>query len=276
MTQSPFDQMSKQYLEEVLSPFGIVQRQYEVPGEAKFIDVWFVPQGSETAISELGLLGQMLQGPCLFEPYRNEPNRRDFRVGTMKLIWVQEDERRKARVEELPEARLPRLWILASQVSQPFLNTFRLWLDPTWPDGVYFAGDGYRTGVIVLDQLPETLDTVWLRVLGRGETQKRAVLEVMAMPKSDDRRQQVLQIVFSWRVRIDLGELSAEFATQEDFMALSEAYLAWEAELKNKSRQEEKFAIACNMLQDNLPLEQIARFTGLTVAQIQQLRNNQP
>jgi hypothetical protein len=39
MTQSPFDQMSKQYLEEVLSPFGMVQRQYEVPGEAKFIDV---------------------------------------------------------------------------------------------------------------------------------------------------------------------------------------------------------------------------------------------
>jgi hypothetical protein len=43
MTQTPFDQMSKQYLEEFLAPFGRVQRQYEVPGEAKFIDVWFVP-----------------------------------------------------------------------------------------------------------------------------------------------------------------------------------------------------------------------------------------
>jgi predicted transposase YdaD len=35
MTQTPFDQMSKQYLEEFLAPFGVVQRQYEIPGEPK-------------------------------------------------------------------------------------------------------------------------------------------------------------------------------------------------------------------------------------------------
>jgi predicted transposase/invertase (TIGR01784 family) len=63
-------------------------------------------------------------------------------------------------------------------------------------------------------------------------------------------------------------------------MALSEAYLAWETELKETSREEglregeEKRAraMARTMLQDNLPVEQIVRFTGLTLAQIQQLQ----
>ncbi len=59
-------------------------------------------------------------------------------------------------------------------------------------------------------------------------------------------------------------------------MALSEAYVAWETELKGASRQEEKMAIALNMLRDSLPLEQIARFTGLTIAQIQQLQVENP
>jgi hypothetical protein len=67
--------MSKQYLEEFLSPFGVVQRQYEIPGEPKYVDVWFVPDARAVAASELGLLGQMIAKPCLFEPYRNVPSR---------------------------------------------------------------------------------------------------------------------------------------------------------------------------------------------------------
>jgi predicted transposase/invertase (TIGR01784 family) len=63
-------------------------------------------------------------------------------------------------------------------------------------------------------------------------------------------------------------------------MALSEAYLAWETELKETSRGEglregeerRATAMARTMLQDNLPVEQIVRFTGLTLAQIQQLQ----
>jgi hypothetical protein len=97
------------------------------------------------------------------------------------------------------------------------------------------------------------------------------------MPKSTPMRYETLQLVFSWRVAIDLEDLAAEFATQEETMALSEAYLAWETELKETSREEGEMkratAMARTMLEDNLPLEQIVRFTGLTLAQIQQLRD---
>jgi hypothetical protein len=285
MTQSPFDQMSKQYLEEVLSPFGMVQRQYEVPGEAKFIDLWFVPRAVEGAVDRLGLLGRMLQGPAVFEPYRNAPIRQDFRIGTMKLIWVQEDERRKAKLDVMPEEDLPSLWILAPKVSKSFRRTFRLWQGRNWPKGVYLGCEGQKTGVVSIEELPETPETLWLRVLGRGETQKRAIAELQALPKSTPMRYETLQLVFSWRVTIDLEDLAAEFAIQEEIMALSEAYLAWETELKETSREEglregllegeEKraMAIALNLLNQGIAMEVITKATGLTIAQIQQLQD---
>jgi predicted transposase/invertase (TIGR01784 family) len=93
-------------------------------------------------------------------------------------------------------------------------------------------------------------------------------------------RYETLQLVFSWRVTIDLEDLAAEFAIQEEIMALSEAYLAWETELKDTSREEglqegeEKSAkaIALSLLNQGIAIEVITKATGLTIAQIQQLQ----
>ena len=86
MTQSPFDQLAKQYLEEFLSPFGKVERQYEIPGESKFVDVWFVPD--RPVSSDLGILGRMVQTASLLEAFHNCPTRRDVKTCLMKLLWV--------------------------------------------------------------------------------------------------------------------------------------------------------------------------------------------
>jgi hypothetical protein len=145
MTQTPFDQMSKQYLEEFLAPFGSVQRQYEVPGEAKFVDVWFVPDQSAAADStaDLGILGRMVGGMCLLEPYRSPPTRTEIRTAVMKLIWVQEDERRKTKQEDsiLSEDELPKLWILATSVSAPLLQACKAEVQSGWVTGVYFMAE---------------------------------------------------------------------------------------------------------------------------------------
>jgi predicted transposase/invertase (TIGR01784 family) len=93
-------------------------------------------------------------------------------------------------------------------------------------------------------------------------------------------RYETLQLVFSWRVTINLEDLAAEFSTQEETMALSEAYLAWETELKDTSREEglqegeEKSAkaIALSLLNQGIAIEVITKATGLTIAQIQQLQ----
>jgi hypothetical protein len=91
----------------------------------------------------------------------------------------------------------------------------------------------------------------------------------LAMPKSTPMRYETLQLVFSWRVTINLEDLAAEFATQEETMALSEAYLAWETELKETSKERKAMAIALNLLNQGISIEVITKATGLTIAQIQ-------
>ena len=277
MTQTPFDQMSKQYLEEFLAPFGAVQRQYEIPGEAKFVDVWFSPNLELAQNQALGLLGRMVQQSCLLEPYRNAPSRTEVRVSVMKLVWVQEDERRKAQKQELAETELPRLWILAATTSKPLLQDTNGVIKPDWMPGVYFIADIFKTAIVAIDQLPETEETLWLRILGRDATQERAIREVLALSPKHPRRNSILRLLASWKVRIDLGEIE-DFSGQETIMALSEAFLEWEQQTQNRIsqevRQEERRSIALNLLRQNIPLETIAQATGLPIAQLQQLQTD--
>jgi hypothetical protein len=272
MTQTPHDQLAKQYLEEFLAPFGKVERQYEVPGEAKYVDVWFVPNPAADPGEDLGLLGQMAQQAALFEPYRDVPTRTKVRVSLMKLVWVQEDERRKAQKDELAEDELPMLWILAATTSRSLLRAANMVTQPNWPSGVYFMGDLLKTAIVAIDQLPVVPETLLLRVLGRGETQKQAIEEVIALPMEAPQRLRMLRLVGNWKVRMDMGELEG-FIQQEEIMAFTEAFLALEQASENKGRQARNIEVALNMLRKQLDLETIAEVTGLTIEQIQQLQS---
>lgn len=52
-----------------------------------------------------------------------------------------------------------------------------------WGGGVYWFGNFFKTGIVVIHQLPVNEDTLWLRVLGKGGTQKRAVEELVQLPE---------------------------------------------------------------------------------------------
>ncbi len=274
MAQTPHDQLAKQYLEEFLAPFGVVERQYEVPGEAKYIDVWFVPKQVNTTPDELGLLGQMIQMPCVLEPYRNVPSRTEIRVSVMKLVWVQEDERRKAQVDELPEDEVPVLWVLAAKTSKPLLREANVVSKPGWPIGVYFVADIFKTAIVAIDQLPIIPETLLLRVLGRDNTQKVAIEEVIALPIGLPKRRQILRLVASWKVRMDMGELE-DFVQREEIMTITKAFEAWEQETENKARQTREVEIALNMLRKNMSPETIAEVTGLTISEVEGFANAQ-
>jgi predicted HTH domain antitoxin len=277
MAQNPHDQLAKSYLEEFLLSLGKVERQYEVPGEAKFVDVWFVPSRAATPVEDLGLLGRMAEKPALFEPYRDVPTRTKVRVSVMKLVWVQEDERRKAQKDELPEDELPMLWILAATTSRPLLRAANVVTQPGWPSGVYFMGDLLKTAIVAIDQLPVVPETLLLRVLGRDETQKVAIEEVIALPVDSPQRWRILRLVASWKVRIEMGELDG-FIQREEIMTITKAFVVWEEEKKDEGRQEgrqeKEIEIALNLLREQISLETIARTTGLTIAQLEQLRTD--
>jgi hypothetical protein len=233
MTQIPFDQLAKEFLQELLTPLGNVERSFEVPGESKFIDVWFQPTAPSSA--PITLLERITTTPCSFEPFRNAPTRQEMRRCLLKLLWVQEYGLRTA--DAIPEAQLPMLWILASSVSQPILADAKAEVRPDWLPGIYFCGNLFKTAIVAINQLPETPDTLWLRILGRDATQEQAIREVLALPRSDPQRSRILQMLTSWKIRI---EMTAPINTEEEelLMALSQAYLDWEQTTEQRGKRE--------------------------------------
>jgi len=236
----PHDQFAKNYLEELLSPLGRVEISKEITDETRQIDVFFSPHPNrQITVDNLGLLGQIALNSALLEPDRNSPARADVRNCLTKLTAVLAELQRQAKRENIPynEENLPRLWILAPVVSQTILNGFGAALDPNWPEGVYFLPPLQRTAIIAINQLPVNPQTLWLRLLGKGKTQNQAVGELLKLPLGNNYRQNVIELLLSWRVSVEIQNILEE-EDREVFMTLSQTYLEWKEAVRRQARQE--------------------------------------
>jgi hypothetical protein len=250
MTRTPFDQFSKQLLEEFLAPLGEVIPNMEVPGESRFVDICFAPSQQPIANPDtLGLLGRIAKTPCLLEPFRNQPKITGIRNCLLKLFLVQADWQRKARrdAENIPESELPWLWILAPSASDTIIDGFTATLDETWMEGVYFLAKHLKTAIIAINQLPCIPETLWLRLLGKGATQKRAVEEVIALPTSNEGRLAALKLLTSWKVSIE-AKVEIDREERELIMTLSQAYLEWEEKTQKQGLTQGQRLVVENLL----------------------------
>jgi hypothetical protein len=242
MTRQPHDQFAKQYLEELLAPLGTIETSRDVPSEVRQIDVCFTPAPSpSTESSNLGLLGKMAATTCLFEPFRNAPTPVEVRTCMSKLNSVEAELLRKARRERrsLPEADLPRLWILSPSCSRRLLNGFcaKLSQEDNWGEGVYFLAEFLRTALVAINQLPVNQDTLWLRVLGKRRTQQQAIDELVELPQENPRRRNILEILANWRINVGSSETLSN-ADRELIMNLSPAYFKWREEAVSEGRRQ--------------------------------------
>ena len=94
-----------------------------------------------------------------------------------------------------------------------------------------------KTGLIAINQLPVTEDTLWLRVLGKRGTQKQAIDELVALPQQNPYRQTILQILANWRITINESDNLSE-QDRELLMNLSPAYLKWQEETLEQGKRE--------------------------------------
>jgi len=236
MTRTPFDTFSKQLLEEFLTPWGRVETTHEVPGESRFVDVYFVPEVQASINpNQLGLVGKIAATSCLIEPFRNQPTLTQVRNCLLKLLLVQAEAQRQARRDEerLPEAQLPQLWILTPSASETLLHGFGAKPTEEGLLGIYFLSEALRTAIIAINQLPLTEETRWLRLLGKGTTQQQAIAEVLALPGNDPYRLNILQLLVNWKISLEVtGEIEQE---EQVLMAtLSQAYLEWEQQTRQQ------------------------------------------
>ena len=136
----------------------------------------------------------------------------EIRSCFLKLYALHGELLRKARREQqtVSEAELPHLWILAPSCSDRILRGFRATLRKEWGQGVYFTPDLFRGAIIAANQLPTTEETLWLRVLGRGRTQKQAVEELLALPEDNPFRENLLDALANWRKTIEVRDNMTE------------------------------------------------------------------
>jgi hypothetical protein len=236
MTRTPFDQFSKQFLEQFLSPLGEVQISQEVPGEPRSVDVRFTPATQpDIDPSTLGILGRLAATPCLIEPFRNPPSDTEVKNCLLKLLLVHADLYRQANREEqrVADKDLPHLWVLAPSASAAFLDGLKAEPDVEWLPGVYLLGKTLKTAIVAIHQLPKTEETRWLRLLGKGSVQEQAIAEVLSLPADDPQRAGTLQLLVNWKISLELtGELEQE---EQNLMAtLSQAYLEWEQQTEQR------------------------------------------
>ncbi|KAB8331523.1 DUF4351 domain-containing protein [Scytonema tolypothrichoides VB-61278] len=226
MTRFIYDQFSKDYLEELLKPYGEVQAPKRVAGEVREIDVFFAPSSQQNSnLETLGLLGRFAATPAIFEPFRNAASKDEICDCLLKLLEVRGELQREANRNKtsIAESAIPKLWILTPTASTTLLSGFGATQRVDWVSGVHFMAEYLRTAIVAIHQLPRTPETLWLRVLGRGTVQNQAIDEFVALPANHPFRKAALELLYNLQKNLLVAQ-NPEEDDRELVMRLASLY----------------------------------------------------
>ncbi len=215
MTRFIHDQFAKDYLEELLKDYGEVKPSEKVSGEIKEIDVLFTPSAQQASnLQVLGLLGIFAEYPAIIEPFRNAASADEICDCILKLLEVKAELRREAKANKikLQDSEIPKLWVLTPTISELKLSSFGAIQKEDWCTGVHFLPEALRTAIVAIHQLPETPETLWLRLLGRGSKQEQAIVELQALPPNSPFQKAALELVYNLRENLKLNREHPNFA----------------------------------------------------------------
>lgn len=228
MSQFPHDDFAKNFLDSLLSPYGSVQSSYKISSEVRYVDIYFQPQIDNSPLESLGLLAQFVRESLVIEPFRNSVTVMQINSCMSKLFDLHltvVKEAKKQKQSEPGNDKLPKLWILTPTLSDRLLESVGAKLDvERGSEGIYVLPSGLKTGIIVIHQLPQTPETLWFRLLGKGRVQERAIAEVAALPIDSPLRDNVLELLGNLRVTLE-AKVNIELEERELIMQLSPLYL---------------------------------------------------
>jgi hypothetical protein len=198
----------------------------EVVGEAELVDILFEP--SPASRESLGLLGEILVAPCIIHNFRWAPNVWDIRncLGNW-LKWSVEDSGQIIPVDEEPvqeeelddfeddedyeeEPIKKALIIIVPSINPQICKGFGAKSSKFKISGVYETPSGFGTTIIVTSEFPCNDSTLWLRLLGRGLTQRSAIQELMNLEVSNPHRTVALEHLHQWHNLLVSGHMGRE------------------------------------------------------------------
>ncbi len=188
--------------------------------------MWFAPTSRQAGVAEtLGLLGKIAAKPAVFEPFRNAVAPAHICSCISKLFQFHAELERNRESGLIDEADLPQLWVLSPTVSASILEDCGARQYPdTWVRRVYFMAPILKTAIVAIHQLPRTPETLWLRVLGKGNVQKQAIAELKALPQDSPFRFNALELLYNLRTILEVRQ-DLDQEDRELIMELSPLYL---------------------------------------------------
>ena len=201
------------------------------------------------------MLGRLADKTALFEPYRNAVKISEIRGCMKKVFYLISEVERENKRDNIAtvEDELPKVWILTPTASIAILNSFNAIPDEeNWGKGVYFLGESVKTAIVVIHQLPRISETLWLRLLGKGNVQKQAIAELQALPPNNPLRAKAIDAVLSLRSILEITQNQNQNIDEEDrelVMALSPIYLQQLEDAKQEGVQQGVRTVIENLLQ---------------------------
>ncbi|MGB3655763.1 MAG: hypothetical protein WBA41_31755 [Rivularia sp. (in: cyanobacteria)] len=176
-----------------------------------------------------------------------------------KVFYLIAEIERGNKRDDIPtvEEELPKVWILTPTASIAILDSFNAIPDEeNWGKGIYFLGESAKTAIVVIHQLPRIPETLWLRLLGKGNVQKQAINELQALPPDNPSRAKAIDAVLNLRSILEITQNQNQNIDEEDrelVMALSPLYLQQLEEAEQKGVQRgvtaERRTVIENLLQ---------------------------
>jgi len=159
----------------------------EVVAEAKLVDVLFEPDINKSRTS-LGLLGELTSTSSIIQPLRWTPNAQEIRTCISHfLTWTSEtnggiipvnETFKDTDQEESEEEDNKTQLIIVPSIFPDHFQGFGVKPSAMNISGVYNLPPIFCTTIVVTSELPINVSTLWLRILGRGETQRQAIMEL--------------------------------------------------------------------------------------------------
>ena len=143
----------------------------------------------------------------------------------------------KANDTKLQEEKIPKLWVLTPTASQTILSGFNVNQKEGFPPGIYFLGDNLRSAIVAIHQLPKTIETLWLRLLGRGRVQEQAIEELQQLSPSNPFQQATLKLVYNLRENLRANQ-NLEEEDRELIMRLQPLYEQDQERAKQEGREQ--------------------------------------
>jgi hypothetical protein len=156
-----------------------------------------------------------------------------FRCASRRDFYVtREKQEAKKRGERLPEEQKPFTWMIATACSETILQLFGAVPEQALGPGIYQITPGWRIGLVVVRELPKTLDTLWLRGLGKDKILSEAFTGIKSLPETKRERNDIVEVCikhFKYLVEKSATDLSEE---EGNFMkTMQEIDILYQAEM---------------------------------------------